>query len=174
MAGKKVPLLAITAYSGTGKTTLLQQIIPFLNQQQINVAVIKHSHHNVDIDIPGKDSYLLRQAGANQTIIACDQRWALITETPDAAPVNLQQLINQLDAKTIDLVLVEGFKSEPIDKIMLFREEVGKPFTGLIDNYVIALASNNHYDVAVPLLDINSPQQITDFIINWIKNQKKL
>ena len=169
MTVKTLPLLAITAYSGTGKTTLLQQLIPLLNKKDINVAAIKHSHHDIDIDIPGKDSYLLRKAGANQTIVACDNRWALITETPEAHPVNLHKLINQLNANLIDLVLVEGFKDEPIPKIMLFREEVGKPIDNIMDSYVIALATDKKYNIQVPLLDINDIQQIADFIINWLK-----
>jgi molybdopterin-guanine dinucleotide biosynthesis protein B len=167
----KIPLLAITGYSGTGKTTLLQQLIPALIRSGVNVAAIKHSHHDIDIDVPGKDSYVLRKAGAKQTIIACDNRWAIVTETPDSAAVDLKQLVNQLDSSNIDLALVEGFKHEPIKKIMLFREEVGKPFDNLIDQHVIALASNRQYYVTVPLLDINNPQQIADFIIDWLKNQ---
>lgn len=172
MTDKKLPLLAISGYSGTGKTTLLQQIIPQLTAHDINVAVIKHSHHDVDIDIPGKDSYLLRKAGACQTVLACDQRWALITETPQLKPVNLYDLINQLDSDKVDIVLVEGFKEEPVDKILLFREEVGKPFNDIIDPYVIALATDKNYNVNIPLLNINDPEQITQFIINWLKQNK--
>ena len=164
-------VLAISAYSGTGKTTLLQQIIPLLKQHNINVAAIKHSHHDIDIDIPGKDSYALRKAGANQTIVACDQRWALVTETPNTT-LNLHELIKQFDPDNTDLILVEGFKNEPLPKIMLFREEVGKPFAGLIDSDTIALASDKSYTVSVPLLDINNIKSIVEFIINWLNNLK--
>lgn len=168
MSDKKPPLLAISGYSGTGKTTLLKQVIPLLNQRGVNVAVIKHSHHDVDIDIPGKDSYELRKSGARQTILAGDRRWALITETPDLKPVNLYDLIDQLDSTKIDIVIVEGFKDEPISKIILFREDVGKPFDNIIDPHVIALASNKKYNVNVPQLDINNPNTVTEFIINWL------
>lgn len=81
------PILAIGAYSGAGKTTLLKQLIPLLKQRQVRVGLIKHTHHNVDVDIPGKDSYELRKAGADQTLVASVRRWALMTETPGSAAV---------------------------------------------------------------------------------------
>lgn len=171
MVKRQPAILAISAYSGTGKTTLLQQIIPLLKQQNIKVGAIKHSHHDIDIDIPGKDSYLLRKAGANQTIVACDQRWAMVTETPDSS-LDLNALIKQFDPENTDLILVEGFKEEPLPKLALFREAVGKPFEDLIDPYVIALASDKHYAVSVPLLDINDIDSIVKFIINWLNNLK--
>ncbi|MCD1125664.1 molybdopterin-guanine dinucleotide biosynthesis protein MobB [Jinshanibacter sp. LJY008] len=167
---QRIPLLGITAYSGTGKTTLLKQLIPALSNMDIRCALIKHSHHNMDIDIPGKDSYELRKAGASQTIVACDQRWALMTETPDRA-ISLTELADKFDVNQIDLVLVEGFKHEPINKIALFRRSVGKPLDGLIDNHVIALATDEEISVNVPLLDINNLEQIADFIQSWLNNK---
>ncbi|MDR2989245.1 MAG: molybdopterin-guanine dinucleotide biosynthesis protein B, partial [Providencia alcalifaciens] len=78
-----LPLLGITAYSGTGKTTLLKKVIPLLRQRHVRVGLIKHTHHDMEIDTPGKDSYELRKAGADQTLVASNQRWALMTETPE-------------------------------------------------------------------------------------------
>jgi len=86
-----VPLLAFTAWSGTGKTTLLEKVIPLLKAQGIRSGLIKHTHHQMDIDTPGKDSYLLRKAGADQVIVASNQRWALMSETPNQ-PLNLVAL----------------------------------------------------------------------------------
>ncbi len=84
MAGKTmIPLLAFAAWSGTGKTTLLKKLIPALCARGIRPGLIKHTHHDMDVDKPGKDSYELRKAGAAQTIVASQQRWALMTETPD-------------------------------------------------------------------------------------------
>lgn len=169
MSNSRPPLLGITAYSGTGKTTLLQEVIPLLRQKGVKVAVIKHTHHDMDIDIPGKDSYKLRQAGADQTIVACDRRWAMMTETP-THEVSLTSLAEKIDPHLADLILVEGFKQEPLSKIMLFRDAVGKPFTGIVDPFVIALATDRNYDVDVPLLDINDPQAICQFIIGWLQH----
>lgn len=78
-----IPVLAISAWSGTGKTTLLKKLIPALCAAGLRPGLIKHTHHNMDVDLPGKDSYELRKAGAAQTIVASSQRWALMTETPD-------------------------------------------------------------------------------------------
>ncbi len=82
MINQPIPLLGIVAYSGTGKTTLLKQLIPWLRQRGIRTGLIKHTHHDVDVDTPGKDSFELRKAGADQTMVASNSRWALMTETP--------------------------------------------------------------------------------------------
>lgn len=171
MANRTIPLLAITAYSGTGKTTLLKQLIPELATLGIRCSLIKHSHHNIDIDKPGKDSYELRKAGAVQTIVACDQRWALMTETPNNT-VNLHDLAAKCDPDLTDLILVEGFKHEPINKIALFRSAVGKPFEGLIDQHVIALATDEEITIDVPKLDLNNPSAIAAFIQQWLNNHR--
>lgn len=81
MTQNQLPLLGITAWSGTGKTTLLKKLIPLLRNRNIRVGMIKHTHHDMDVDKPGKDSYELRKAGAEQTLVASQQRWALMTET---------------------------------------------------------------------------------------------
>lgn len=167
MTHAPLPLLAITAYSGTGKTTLLKKLIPMLAEMGIRCGLIKHSHHDVDVDTPGKDSYELRKAGAAQTIVACDQRWALMTETPKRA-VSLPDLVNKFDPKLIDLVLLEGFKQEPVAKIALYRAAVGRPLEGLLDEHAIALATDEALDVDIPILNINDCLQIAEFIRTWL------
>ncbi|MGL5385292.1 MAG: molybdopterin-guanine dinucleotide biosynthesis protein MobB [Enterobacterales bacterium] len=173
MTGALPPLLAIAAYSGTGKTTLLKQLIPLLKQQQIRVGLIKHTHHDMDVDMPGKDSYELRKAGADQTLVASDRRWALMTETPEQAPLDLQYLASRFDRSRVDLILVEGFKHEQISKIVLYREEVGKPLADMLDQHVIAIASDKEIDGIVPLLDINQPEAIARFIARWLMQVKR-
>ena len=163
-----VPLLAIVAWSGTGKTTLLQQVIPLLKARGIRSGLIKHTHHQMDIDTPGKDSYLLRKAGADQVIVASTQRWALMCETPDQ-PLNLAELVARMDSSTLDLVLVEGFKDEPVPKIALWRRDVKGEVADLLDKYVVALASDENLTIDRPLLDINQPVKIADFIENWLR-----
>lgn len=164
-----IPALAIAAWSGTGKTTLLKKLIPALCEQGIRPGLIKHTHHNMDVDKPGKDSYELRKAGAAQTIVASSQRWALMTETPDEPELNLAYLVSRMDASTLDLVLVEGFKHEAVAKILLFRQGCGHREEELIiDKHVIAIASDVPLTVDVQLLDINDIEQISAFVMRWL------
>ena len=163
-----IPVVAISAWSGTGKTTLLKKLIPALCARGLRPGLIKHSHHNMDIDTPGKDSYELRKAGAAQTMVASPQRWALMTETPDEAPLNLAYLVSQMDHSTLDLVLVEGFKHEAVPKILLFRSNAGHDMSELtLDEHVIAVASDVAVELEVPVLDLNDVDGIAQFIVAW-------
>lgn len=163
-----IPVLAISAWSGTGKTTLLKKLIPALRARGIRPGVIKHTHHNMDIDKPGKDSYELRRAGAAQTMVASHQRWALMTETPDETPLDLAYLVSRMDHSTLDLVLVEGFKHETVAKILLFRSNAGHDISELtLDEHVIAVASDVALAFEVPVLDLNNVDGIAEFIVKW-------
>ncbi|OOF84102.1 molybdopterin-guanine dinucleotide biosynthesis protein B [Rodentibacter ratti] len=166
----QIPLLGITGYSGSGKTTLLEKLIPELIARGIQVSVIKHSHHNAQVDKEGKDSWRMKEAGSAQVIMACDNRWAMMTET--ASPVSLDYLAQQFDATLTDLILVEGFKQEPIPKILLHRQEMTKPLPE-IDNHVLALATNYSLETDRTLLDINQIPQIADFIETWLRSQER-
>ena len=163
-----IPVLAISAWSGTGKTTLLKKLIPALCAKGIRPGLIKHTHHNMDVDKPGKDSYELRKAGAAQTMVASNQRWALMTETPDEAPLDLAYLVSRMDHSTLDLVLVEGFKHEAVAKILLFRSDAGHDVCDLtLDEHVIAIASDVALPLQVPVLDLNDVEGISEFIMRW-------
>ncbi|MEX9254998.1 molybdopterin-guanine dinucleotide biosynthesis protein MobB [Pseudenterobacter timonensis] len=163
-----IPVLAIAAWSGTGKTTLLKKLIPALCSKGIRPGLIKHTHHNMDVDKPGKDSYELRKAGAAQTIVASPRRWALMTETPDEAPLDLAYLVSRMDHSTLDLVLVEGFKHEAVAKILLFRSNAGHDVSELtLDEHVIAVASDVSLPLEVPVLDLNDVDGIAAFIVTW-------
>ncbi|WP_299018590.1 bifunctional molybdopterin-guanine dinucleotide biosynthesis adaptor protein MobB/molybdopterin molybdotransferase MoeA [uncultured Photobacterium sp.] len=159
-----LPLLGFAAWSGTGKTTLLEAMLPKLVERGIRVAVIKHAHHNFDIDKEGKDSYRLRKAGAGQMLISSRYRRALVTETPDEE-ANLPHLITQLDQTQLDLILVEGFKKLDFPKIELHREEIGKPWLHPEDKNIIAVAANISADTKLPQIDINDLDQLTDFVV---------
>lgn len=174
MPHKHPPLLAITAYSGTGKTTLLKKLIPLLNQADIRIGIIKHTHHKMDVDTPGKDSYELRKAGARQTMVTSQARWALMTENHDEEMPSLSWLAAQMNPDLTDLILVEGFKSEPVPKIALFRSDTGKDWRTLIDEHVIAVASDVKLDMTLPILDINQPESIAGFIGRWLKENTKV
>ncbi len=163
-----IPVLAISAWSGTGKTTLLKKLIPALCAKGIRPGLIKHTHHNMDVDKPGKDSYELRKAGAAQTMVASNQRWALMTETPDEAPLDLVYLVSRMDHSMLDLVLVEGFKHEAVPKILLFRNGAGHDVSELmLDEHVIAVASDVALSLEVPVLDLNNVEGIAAFILAW-------
>ncbi|WKA62489.1 molybdopterin-guanine dinucleotide biosynthesis protein MobB [Pectobacterium aroidearum] len=173
MHSNHLPLLAVAAYSGTGKTTLLKHVIPLLINHGVRIGLIKHTHHQMDIDTPGKDSYELRKAGAAQTIVASNQRWALMTETPEQEEPNIYELVGKMDASTLDLILVEGFKHEKIAKIALFRQSLGRELSDLIDEYVIAIAADTEINTVLPILDINQPEQVANFIHQWLQNGRQ-
>ncbi|OOF60141.1 molybdopterin-guanine dinucleotide biosynthesis protein B [Rodentibacter myodis] len=160
-----VPLLGITGYSGSGKTTLLEKLLPELISRGIRISVIKHSHHNTQVDKAGKDSWRMKEAGSAQVILACDDRWAMMTETLE--PTSLNYLAQQFDPQLTDLVLVEGFKQEPIPKILLHRQEMPKPLPE-IDENVLAIATNYSLETDRTLLDINHIPQIADFIEQFL------
>ncbi|QIS54047.1 molybdopterin-guanine dinucleotide biosynthesis protein MobB [Klebsiella variicola] len=164
------PLLAIAAWSGTGKTTLLKRLIPELCVRGLRPGLIKHTHHDMDVDKPGKDSYELRKAGAAQTIVASEQRWALMTETPETPELDLTWLVSRMDTSKLDLVLVEGFKHEAVPKILLFRQNSGHSVEELmIDEHTLAVASDMPIATSLPQLDLNDIQQIATFIANWLE-----
>lgn len=160
------PILAFVAASGTGKTTLLEQIIPLLRSRGLRIAVIKHTHHDFDLDQPGKDSYRLRAAGAQQVMLASRHRWALLTEHQQLAEPQLAELLAALEQKDLDMILVEGFKHENIDKIEVHRPTLGKPPLYSQDERIIAIACDAPPTpvTTLPLLDLNNPPTIADFI----------
>jgi len=166
------PVLGFAAFSGTGKTTLLKQLIPLLAQRDVRVGIIKHAHHDFDTDKPGKDSYELRRAGARQVLVASDRRWALITETDTVAEPGLNELIARLDRESIDLVLVEGYKKVPYTRIELHRPSLGYPLLYPDDESIIAVAADAPIDTGhLPLLDINDAVEVTEFILSWLATQ---
>jgi molybdopterin-guanine dinucleotide biosynthesis protein B len=167
----KPTVLGFAAWSGTGKTTLLRELIPRLVEGGVRTGAIKHAHHDFDIDIPGKDSYELRKAGAPQVLVASARRWALITETPGGDDPDLDALIARLDHNALDLILVEGFRHVPFPKIELHRHTTGHPLLHPHDPSIIAVASDYLLDdCPLPVLDLNDPAAVTSFILAWHHN----
>jgi molybdopterin molybdotransferase len=164
-----IPILGIAAFSGTGKTTLLTKILPLLCAKGLRIGIIKHTHHGFDMDKPGKDSYRLREAGAAVVTVASAQRWALLQETEGQAEPLLQNVLPHVQLCNVDAILVEGFKHQHFPKLELHRPSLNHSFLFPQDNSVIAIASDEPLTVPLPLLDLNNPAQIADFIINYFK-----
>jgi molybdopterin-guanine dinucleotide biosynthesis adapter protein len=171
MLQSKIPVIGFAAYSGTGKTTLLKQLLPLLRGRGLRIGMIKHAHHDFDIDTPGKDSYELRKAGANEMLIASGRRWALMVETEREGDPVLQEMMDRLDQDNLDLVLVEGFKHEEFPKIELHRPSVGKPLIFPQDPNVIAVATDGELSQAtsLPLLNINDIQAIAGYVAGYLE-----
>ncbi len=163
------PVLGFAAFSGTGKTTLLTQLIPLLTAKGLRIAIIKHSHHDFEIDQPGKDSYELHHAGSSQTLLTSKYRSALITENKPNKEPDLEKEIAKLELSSIDLILVEGFRHvSSLQRIELHRPSLGKPLLFPNEEHIIAIATDASIDTPLPTLDINSPMGIADFIQHWL------
>jgi molybdopterin-guanine dinucleotide biosynthesis adapter protein len=149
-------------YSNSGKTTLIEKLIPRFRAQGLTVSAIKNAHHGFDMDRPGKDSYRYRESGAGQVLISTTERWALLTETP-RGHATLEELLARLDP--CDLVIVEGFKSEGrIPRIEVRRASVGDPPIYPHDSNVIAVAADFALECPLPVLDLNDADRIAAFI----------
>jgi molybdopterin-guanine dinucleotide biosynthesis adapter protein len=119
-------VIGLAGWSGAGKTTLLTRVIPLLRAQGLRVSVIKHAHHKFDVDVPGKDSWRHREAGAEEVLVSSGLRWALMHELRGTREPHLAELLKKLSR--VDLVIVEGYKSEPHRKIEVHRAANGKPW----------------------------------------------
>lgn len=155
-------IFGIAGYSGSGKTTLIERVVPRLRAQGLRVAVIKHTHHDFDVDRPGKDSWRFREAGADAVLLASDHRTALLIEHRDA-PSALDELLAQLPP--CDLVLVEGYKREAIPKLEVHRDETTKPWLYPDDPNILAVASDIDPHPPIRRIDIDDIQQLADFIL---------
>ncbi len=166
MKNNQVPVLGFAAFSGTGKTTLLTQLIPVFKHLGIRTGLIKHSHHNFEIDKPGKDSFRLRMAGASPVLLVSSHRRAMITEFSTPQEPSLEDQIPFLTQHDIDLILVEGFKKTAFPKIELHRPVLQKALIYPEDDSIIAVASDQTMTLpsGITLLDINDPHMIAEFI----------
>ena len=164
-----VPVLGVAAWSGTGKTTLLVAVLPLLRQRGLRVGLLKQSHHAIEVDTPGKDSYELRAAGASPVLVASPVRWAMMGETPTGADPGLGDLLARFDPGEVDLILVEGFKHEAFPKLELYRSALGRPPLYPQDPHVVAVATDGPLDPnpQVPVLDLGRPEEVADFIATY-------
>lgn len=168
-----IPILGFAAYSGTGKTTLLEALLPKLTQSGLRIGMLKHAHHNFDVDKEGKDSYRLRKAGASQMLISSRNRFALMTETPEEES-QFEYLLTRFDTDKLDVILVEGCKNIAFPKIELHREEVGKPWLHPSDDNIIAIAADTQVtDSELPQMNINDLDAIAQFVIDYVSSNNQ-
>ena len=156
-------IFGIAGFSGSGKTTLIERVIPQLTGRGLKVAVIKHTHHDFDMDRPGKDSWRVREAGAATVLLSSDHRTALLTEHRDTPPT-LADLLAKLPP--CDLVLIEGYKREAIPKLEVHRAVSDQPWLFPDDPHMLVVASDIAAPNNFPCIDIDAISLITDFIVN--------
>lgn len=164
--GAHMKIFGFAGYSGAGKTTLIEQLIPLFVADGLKVSLIKQSHHNFEIDQPGKDSHRHRMAGCTEVLLTSPHRWALMHELRSEAEPSLAAHAERMSP--CDLLLVEGFKHEAIPKLEVHRAVNGKPLLFPADQHIVALASDVPVDCTLPRLDINDVRGIHDFILEYV------
>ncbi len=166
-----VKVFGITGYSGSGKTTLLEALIPRFVAKGLRVSLIKHTHHDFDIDKPGKDSWRLREAGCVEVMLLSSQRWVLMHELRGAPEPTLEDQLARMDA--CDLVLIEGYKDMPYPKLEVHRPANGKSLYSLENpQHIVAIASDELLvlpaELQLPLLDLADRDGIASFILRYL------
>jgi molybdopterin-guanine dinucleotide biosynthesis protein B len=155
-------IFGFAGWSGSGKTTLIDRLIPRFNAQGLVVSLIKHAHHEFDIDQPGKDSFLHREAGCQEVLVTSSARWVLMHELRGATELTLDQGLARISR--CDLVLVEGFKAAAIPKLEVYRESVGKPLLHPKDPHILAVATDGPLVTTLPLFGMHDAEAICAFI----------
>ncbi len=156
-------VIGFAGWKNSGKTTLVEGVLRVLTAGGLRVSTVKHAHHSFEIDQPGKDSYRHRAAGATEVVVASQKRWALIHEQSSPAEPDLDEILARMS--DVDLVLVEGFKDLPFDKIEVFRHGNGKTLLATDDSHVIAIAADGPIaEAKVPVLSLDDVEAISEFI----------
>ena len=156
-------LIGLAGWSGAGKTTLLERVIPHLIARGLSVSTIKHAHHSFDVDVPGKDSWKHRNAGATEVLVSSANRFALMHELRGASEPSLPELLSLLSP--VDLVIVEGFKADSHPKIEVYRAETGKDLLHGQDKAIVAVASDVAVETHLPVLHLDDIEKIADMML---------
>jgi molybdopterin-guanine dinucleotide biosynthesis protein B len=157
-------IFGLAGWSGAGKTSLMVRLLPELVSRGLTVSTMKHAHHAFDVDVPGKDSYQHRQAGATEVLVTSANRWALMHELRGAPEAPMEEMVARMTP--VDLLLIEGFKHHPHDKLEVYRREVGKPLLCVSDPRVVAVASEGAVPEArVPVIALDDTRAIADFVV---------
>jgi molybdopterin-guanine dinucleotide biosynthesis protein B len=146
-------VIGLAGWSGAGKTTLLTRLIPYFISKGLRVSVIKHAHHEFDVDVPGKDSWVHRQSGAAEVLVSSTRRWALMHELRGATEPKISELLAKMSR--VDLVLIEGFKREPHRKIEVYRAANGKPPLFPDDSEIVGIASDTRLETPLPTVHLD-------------------
>ena len=161
--------VGFAGYSGSGKTHLVERLIPALKMRGLRVSVVKHAHHDFDIDQPGKDTWRHREAGAFEVVVASDRRLALMREFEQPAKLKVHHLIAEL-YEGVDWVLVEGFKESNLLKVEVWRAASGKPVRYPDDDFIVAIATDSADQLPQstlrPVLDLNDPDGIAQWLVD--------
>jgi molybdopterin-guanine dinucleotide biosynthesis protein B len=158
-----VRVIGLAGWSGSGKTTLLAKLLPALIARGRTVSTIKHAHHAFDVDQPGKDSHTHRLAGASEVLVSSAKRWALMHELRGEAEPMLRDLVTRLSP--VDLVIVEGFKTQTHPKLEVHRSAVGKPLLYPNDPNIVAIASDvRPADTSLPFAALNDVEGVADLV----------
>jgi molybdopterin-guanine dinucleotide biosynthesis protein B len=156
-------ILGLTGWSGAGKTTLMVRLIPELVARGLAISTMKHAHHAFDVDKPGKDSYRHRAAGATEVLVSSEHRWALMHEHRGETEPSSAELMRHMTP--VDLLLIEGFKRDPHDKLEIYRPALGKPLLSTGDpSFVAVLSDAPVSETGLPVIDLNDIAAIADFI----------
>jgi molybdopterin-guanine dinucleotide biosynthesis protein B len=155
-------VIGLAGWSGAGKTTLLTKVLPLLNAQGLRVSVIKHAHHTFDVDKPGKDSWRHREAGAEEVLISSGHRWALMHELRGAREPHLAVLLQKLSR--VDLVVIEGYKTEPHRKIEVHRAANGKPFLFPADPDIVGIAADVAVETRLPSAHLDDIAEVASMM----------
>jgi len=162
-------VVGFAGYSGAGKTHLVEQLIPALKLRGLRVSVVKHAHHNFDIDHPGKDTFRHREAGAFEVVVASDRRLALMREFEQPARLSVHHLLAEL-YEGVDWVLVEGFKESNLLKIEVWRPAAGKPARYPEDDFIAAIATDAPDQLPEPtlrpVLDLNAADAVAQWLVD--------
>jgi len=156
-------VFGFAGYSGSGKTTLIEQVIPLLVQRGLRISLVKHAHHAFDVDQPGKDSYRHRKAGATEVMLTSAKRWVLMHEIGDQPEPELPDQLRRMSV--CDIVLVEGFKKQPIPKLEIHRAAHGAPLLFTEDPNIIAIATDEPIDTKLPQFALVDYDAIAAFVM---------
>ncbi len=160
----KVPIISIVGRSNSGKTTLIVKLVKELKLRGFKVATIKHSHHNFELDTEGKDSWLHTQAGADAVVVVSQKMLGIIRQTPNELP--LSEIVNGL--QDMNIIVVEGYKTESIPKVEVFRSEISTELVCKDDKNLIAVVGDKNPSIGVPFFHINDKTStIIDFLLNY-------
>lgn len=159
-------VIGIAGFSGSGKTTLIERLVPVLVQAGLRVSLIKHAHHEFDVDQPGKDSYRHRHAGCAEVLVSSGKRWALMHELRGAPEPTLEEQLKRFGP--CDLVIVEGYKNEPIPKIEVHRREWAAPLLFKDNPHVVAVATDEPLDTALPQLPLEDAAAVARFVVEHL------